>query len=51
MGLGKMQQDRGKGGISVILEMFLETQAMKLDDAGFDSCPATDWLCELGQVS
>lgn len=33
--------------ISAILEMFLETQAMKPSDAGFDFHPATDWLCEL----
>lgn len=47
MGLGQMEQDGGKVGIFVILEMSLETRAMRSDDAGFDSCPATDWLCEL----
>lgn len=28
-----------------------ETQARKSDDAGLDSCPATDWLCELSKLA
>lgn len=45
---GEMEQ-RDEGNTCDTTNVPRETQARKSEDAGLDSCPATDWLCELSK--